>query len=135
MTDNVTDFMAHRAKTTAAVPKDGETVDVDAVFAKSGLDRAAVDAIFANHVTNEEEQAPAVARCREMLEGNRELLTLTQEMAAKAQADLARLIKAEREIKDQLTIEQCKYLCKIARGDGDKTNEATGKPKRKRSRR
>jgi hypothetical protein len=60
---------------------------------------------------------------------------LTQEIAAKAQADLAGLIKAEREIEDQITIKQYTYLHKLARGDVDKTTKATGQPKRKRSRR
>jgi hypothetical protein len=64
--------MAHKAKTTgAASSEDGKILD--AWLAGLGLDRAKVDAIFADHVTNEEEQAPDVAHWRQMLKGHREL--------------------------------------------------------------
>ena len=55
MDDNVMNFMAHRAKTTAAVSEDG--IDVDAWLAKAGLDRAGVEAEFASLGVNEEKQA------------------------------------------------------------------------------
>jgi len=63
MDDNVMNFMAHRAKTTAAVLR-GWHRRVDAWLAKAGLDRAGVEAEFASLGVNEEKQAPDVAHCR-----------------------------------------------------------------------
>jgi len=83
-------------------------------------------------VTNEEEQSPGVAHWRGMLKTHREILKLAQEMAAQAQAELADAFNDERVIEDRLMIEKCEYLNKLARGEAGNTDEATGKPKRKR---
>ncbi len=106
--------------------------DVDAFLAKLGLDRASVDAFFAQYVTNEEKEAPDVAHWRNMLKGHRELLTLMQEAAAKAQADFAAAIKAERDIEVRIILEKVDCLRKIARRQHGMADETTEKPKRKR---
>ena len=131
MDDNVMNFMAHRAKTTAAVSEDG--IDVDAWLAKAGLDRAGVEAEFASLGVNEEKQAPDVAHCRKMLKGHRELLTLLQEATAKAQADFAAAIKVERDMEVRLMLEKVDCLRKIKRRELGMPDETIEKPKRKRN--
>jgi hypothetical protein len=121
MDDNVMNFMAHRAKTTAAVSEDG--IDVDAWLAKAGLDRAGVEAEFASLGVNEEKQAPDVAHCRKMLKGHRELLTLLREMAARAQADFARAIEVERGLEDQIIVEKTLHLARLASGETNKVTD------------
>jgi hypothetical protein len=56
-------------------------------------------------------------------------MTLLREMAARAQADLARAIEVERGLEDQIIVEKTLHLAKLVSGE---TNEVTDKPKRKR---
>jgi hypothetical protein len=133
MDNNVKDFMTFKANATAAAASQDENKpDVDAFLAKLGLDRASVDMFFAQYVTNEEEEAPDVAHWRNLLKGHRELLTLLQEAAAKAQADFAAAIKAERDIEVRIMLEKVDHLRKIKRRQLGMPDETIEKPKRKR---
>ena len=88
-----------------------------------------MEAEFASLGVNEEKQAPDVAHCRKMLKWHRESMTLLREMAARAQADLARAIEVERRLEGQIIVEKTLHLAKLVSGE---TNEVTDKPKRKR---
>ena len=124
MDDNVKDFMTFKANATAtAASQDENKPDVDAFLAKLGLDRASVDMFFAQYVTNEEKQAPDVAHCRKMLKWHRESMTLLREMAARAQADLARAIEVERGLEDQIIVEKTLHLARLASGETNKVTD------------
>jgi hypothetical protein len=111
----------------SALPDDDEPFDLDACLAEYGLDRARVDADFANHVTNEKKQAPDVAQLKSMLEGHRKLLAMEQEMAASVQADLARSVKIERGLEEELILEKFKHLQRVARGEVGKAEKPKGR--------
>jgi hypothetical protein len=87
MDDNVTDFMAYKGPAMMQVAGPNgeiELVDLDAWLAERGVDRATVNAIFADHVTNEEEQAPLVAQRQKGLEKHRDFMRFLQEWMPQA---------------------------------------------------
>jgi hypothetical protein len=61
--------------------ENGELLDFDAYLAQGGLNRATIDALFADHVKNEEE-APEVVHQRKLLELYREHVAQLREAAA-----------------------------------------------------
>jgi hypothetical protein len=130
MFDNVTDFLAYKAQATSATRDDNKPFDIDASLAKLGLDRAAIDATFAHFVTNENKQAPGVARKQKVLKGHREFLAILQKMVAEAQAQVAAAIEVERGLEDQVMIEKCLWLHRSGRGS---PGDGTKQPKRKRN--
>jgi hypothetical protein len=92
MDDNVMDFMAYKGKAMMPVAgQHGETVlfDLDAWLAERGVDRATINAIFADHVTNEEEQAPLVAQRQKELEKHRNFMRFLQQWMPQDQAQHA----------------------------------------------
>jgi len=132
MDDNVTDFMAYKGPAMMQVAGPNgeiELVDLDAWLAERGVDRATVNAIFADHVTNEEEQAPLVAQRQKELEKHRDFMRFLQQWMPQDQAQHAFAIKLERELENEIFIAKCQHIRQLGRG------EVTGKPKRKRSRR
>jgi hypothetical protein len=123
MSDNVMDFMAYKGRAMMpAAGRHGETerVDLDAWLAERGLDRATINALFAEHVTNEEEQAPDVAHCRKKLEEHRNFVRFAREWAPQSQ-NPAFAIKIDRELEIQIFIAKCQHLGQLARGKADET--------------
>jgi len=75
-----------------ATAKPARSGEIDLILAKHGINRAWVEATFAQQVANEDD-VPEVAHLVWMLKAQREFRPLVEEMAASAQAELAEHIK------------------------------------------
>jgi hypothetical protein len=111
---NIIDFDKARTKA-----KQDKLLDMVAQLAWHGLDPMTIDALFSKYVTNEKKQAPGVARRRKALKELRETMrmlqkvssqALSEDMAAKAKAELAKAIEIERGLENEIIIQKCVYL-------------------------